>query len=83
MMYDHLNVKNAVTVGHSTMWDMRAPFRRRHELFYGPTARKVTKFTCCLTKYETHSTCVSQAAMLAALLARHTAWGSMPPRCQV
>jgi len=82
-MYGHLNVKNVVTVGYSAMWDIWAPFLRRPELFYGPKTRKVTKFSCCLTRYETYSTRVSQAVMLAVLLARHTAWGSMPPRCQV
>jgi hypothetical protein len=77
------HANNYFTEGYSTKWDMLVPFVRRPKLFYGPTTRKVTKFSCCLTNYETHNTFVLQAVMLASLLTRHTAWGSMPPRCQV
>ena len=77
------HANNFVTVCYSITWDKKTTFLRRPELFYGPTTRKVTKISCCLTKYETHNTFLSQAVTLEALLTRHTAWGWMPPRCQV
>jgi hypothetical protein len=64
----HWHANNVVTVWYSAMREMQATFFSIHRLFYCPITRKVAKFSCCLTKHETHNTHVTQAVMLAALL---------------